>query len=124
MWYSLFLPCTPDYQKKIPVTLTYVWDLIKFDIMEQKLLFSTHFPQLNINKITLLSSTKLPNYGWTNNPIFTSRFENIKRTLKYHQISKKKNSTGVANKIKIAFDSTMYEQATVVDSQQWNKSSI
>jgi hypothetical protein len=36
----------------------------------------------------------------------------------------KQKSTGVANKIKIAFDSTMYEQATVVDSQQWNKSSI
>jgi hypothetical protein len=36
--------------------------------------------------------------------------------------SSKQNSTGVANKIKIAFDSTMYEQATVVDSQQWNES--
>jgi hypothetical protein len=35
----------------------------------------------------------------------------------------KQKPTGVANKIKIAFDSTMYEQATVVDSQQWNKSS-
>jgi hypothetical protein len=38
--------------------------------------------------------------------------------------SRKLNSTGVANKIKIAVDSTMYEQATVVDSQQWNKSSL
>ncbi len=37
-------------------------------------IFSTYFLQLNINKITLLSSTKLPNYGWVNIVVIFSKF--------------------------------------------------
>ncbi len=72
--------------------------------------------------------TKLLNYGWER--IIQFSLQGLKILLNVHLTnepsnaikSSKQNSTGVANKIKIAFDSTMYEQATVVDSQQWNES--